>query len=92
MQHPKPYLLFLGDSKSLAECKTATGLRDWCRSDVVGQFGINGCEVDLNVPTLTPAQAVAKGARSFVIGIAAVGGKIPEQWGPAMYMRASLDM
>jgi D-glutamate N-acetyltransferase len=89
MQLAKPYLLFLGESKTLGECKTAAGLRDWCRSDVLGQYAIEGCEVDLGIPRLTPAAAAAAGARSLVIGVAPVGGRIPERWWPAL--RSAID-
>ena len=90
----KPYLLFLGDSQSLTDCKTAAGLRDWCRPDVVGQHAIAGCAVDLGIPWLTPAQAAAAGARSLIIGVAPVGGAIPERWWPALLaaVAAGLDI
>lgn len=80
MQLSKPYLLFLGASQSLTDCKTAAGLRDWCRADVAGQMALPGCTVDLGLPWYTPAAAAAAGARSFVIGVAPVGGGIPQEW------------
>src|SRR5258708_26065675 len=84
MQLAKPYLLFLGAGESITDCKTAAGLRDWCREDVTGQTALPGCKVDLGLPWLEPAAAVAAGARSFVIGVAPVGGAIPEEWWPAL--------
>src|SRR5437879_8590962 len=84
MQLNKPYLLFLGASQSMTDCKTAAGLRDWCRDDVIGQMGLHGCAVDLGLPWYQPAEAVAAGARSFVIGVAPVGGAIPMEWRPAL--------
>jgi uncharacterized NAD-dependent epimerase/dehydratase family protein len=39
-----------------------------------------GGTVDIGLPRLTPAEAVAQGARSMLIGIAPVGGKISPQW------------
>jgi len=84
MQLNKPYLLFLGASQSMTDCKTAAGLRDWCRDDVIGQMGLQGCAVDLGLPWYQPAEAVAAGARSFVIGVAPVGGAIPMEWRPAL--------
>src|SRR5258707_13309043 len=62
MQLNKPYLLFLGASQSMTDCKTAAGLRDWCRDDVIGQMGLQGCAVDLGLPWYQPAEAVAAGA------------------------------
>jgi len=80
MQLKKPYLLFLGASQSLTDCKTAAGLRDWCRADVMGQMRLPDCGVDLGLPSYLPREAFAAGARSFVIGVAPVGGGIPEEW------------
>src|ERR1700675_1571721 len=80
MQLSKPYLLFLGSSQSMTDCKTAAGLCDWCRDDVIGQISLPGCTVDLGVPWYHPAEAFAAGARSFVIGMAPVGGAIPMEW------------
>ncbi len=94
MKLTKPYLLFLGESHSLGECKTAAGLRDWCRSDVVGQFSLPAGTVDLGIARHTPESAYAAGARSMVIGIAPVGGAIPPAWWPALLsaVEAGLDI
>ena len=40
----KPYLLYLGDVPSNADAKTAFGLRDWCRDDVLAEFSKQGFE------------------------------------------------
>jgi uncharacterized NAD-dependent epimerase/dehydratase family protein len=94
VQLNKPYLLFLGDATSFLDAKTAAGLRDWCRGDVVGQHALPACTVDLGIPSLTPAEAAARGARSLVIGIAPVGGAIPPAWWPALFaaLDAGLDL
>jgi uncharacterized NAD-dependent epimerase/dehydratase family protein len=94
MQLSKPYLLFLGSSQSMTDCKTAAGLRDWCRNDVIGQMSLPGCAVDLGLPWYNPAEAFAAGARSFVIGVAPVGGAIPIEWRPALLdaVAAGLDI
>src|SRR5207302_8851083 len=89
MQLNKPYLLFLGASQSMTDCKTAAGLRDWCRDDVIGQMGLPGCAVDLRLPWYRPAEAVAAGARPFVIGVAAGGGAVPLGGQPALLAAAS---
>jgi uncharacterized NAD-dependent epimerase/dehydratase family protein len=89
VQLSKPYLLFLGEVASPGDAKTAAGLRDWCPQDVVGQFALAGCRVDLGIPWYTPEAAAAAGARSLVIGVAPVGGAIPESWWPAL--RASVE-
>ena len=92
MQLSKPYLLFLGASESLTDCKTAAGLRDWCREAVVGQMRLAGGTVDLGLPWYGPAEAYAAGARSFVIGVAPVGGGIPEAWWPALRAAAEAGL
>jgi len=81
----KPYLAFLGEGTSAAQCKTAFGLRDWCRSDVIAQFALPGCSVDLGIPWMSPREAALRGARSLVIGIAPIGGAIPETWWPVLF-------
>jgi uncharacterized NAD-dependent epimerase/dehydratase family protein len=94
VQLSKPYLLFLGASQSLLDCKTAAGLRDWCRADVMGQSRLPGCTVDLGLPWYTAGEGAAAGARSFVIGVAPVGGAIPAEWEPALLeaVAAGLDI
>jgi uncharacterized NAD-dependent epimerase/dehydratase family protein len=92
MQLSKPYLLFLGASQSITDCKTAAGLRDWCREDVVGQMRLSGGTVDLGLPWYGPAEGYAAGARSFVIGVAPVGGGIPEEWWPALRAAAEAGL
>lgn len=76
----KPYLLFLGDAQLKSDAKTAFGLRDWCRSDVVGEWSLPEATVSLDLPRLSPQQAAEQGAGSMVLGIAAVGGVLPEHW------------
>jgi uncharacterized NAD-dependent epimerase/dehydratase family protein len=76
----KPYLLFLGDETRPPYAKTAFGIRDWVPDSCTGQWRLPGSTIDLGLPDLTPEQAVARGARSLVIGVAPVGGAIPERW------------
>jgi uncharacterized NAD-dependent epimerase/dehydratase family protein len=94
MQLSKPYLLFLGDAISFLDCKTAAGLRDWCPADVIGQHALPACTVNLGIPSLTPIEAAARGARSLVIGVAPVGGAIPPAWWPTLFaaLEAGLDL
>ena len=76
----KPYLLFLGDAVDRLEAKTAFGLRDWVREDVTGQWRLTSQAVDLGLDDLNPAEAVARGAQSLVIGVAPAGGDLPDHW------------
>jgi|SRR6478672_11385671 len=91
---PSPYLLFLGDTTEPGYAKTAFGLRDWAADRCIGEFAIAGATVTTGLPRLSPAAAVAKGARSLVIGVANSGGFIAESWIPALNeaLDAGLDI
>ncbi|WP_266183984.1 DUF1611 domain-containing protein [Dyella humicola] len=90
---PQPYLLFLGDTSEPGYAKTAFGLRDWAGDRCVGEWSC-GATVSTGLPTLTPAEAWARGARGLVIGVANAGGFIPDRWMPALIeaLEAGLDL
>lgn len=75
-----PYLLFVGDMKERTYAKTALGLVQWRRNRVVGQLRLAPDAVDLGVPDMDVQAAVRHGAGSLVIGVATVGGVIPDAW------------
>ncbi|MEJ0039555.1 MAG: DUF1611 domain-containing protein [Gammaproteobacteria bacterium] len=81
---PAPYLLFLGSETDDESAKTAFGLRDWARDACVGEIACPDATVTTGLPRLSPAQARTRGARSLVIGIANVGGRIEPQWLPIL--------
>ncbi len=89
-----PYLLFLGDCRDLLEAKTALGLRDWCPERCLGVYGLHEDVVNLGLPRLSPTEAVARGAKSLVIGVANHGGRLPDAWIPALLtaLDAGLDV
>ncbi|MFC3050687.1 N-acetyltransferase DgcN [Kordiimonas pumila] len=89
-----PYLLFLGDTKSILEAKTAAGLAEWRPELCLGQFRLSGSGVDLNLPEMTPIEAVKKGVKSMIVGIAPAGGAIAGQWITAIVeaIEAGLDI
>jgi uncharacterized NAD-dependent epimerase/dehydratase family protein len=91
---PQPYLLFLGDVVERGFAKTALGLRDWAGERCVGEFALPGARVTTGLPRLDPKAAVARGARSMVIGIAHPGGQIPASWVAALLeaLEAGLDL
>jgi uncharacterized NAD-dependent epimerase/dehydratase family protein len=91
---PQPYLLFLGDITEQEYAKTAFGLRDWARDRCVGEYACAGVKVTTGLPFLTPAQALEKGARALVIGVANEGGFIADAWIPALLeaLEAGLDI
>lgn len=78
----KPYLLYLGDAHIPTDAKTACGLRDWCPTDVIGEWSLPTATVSVGVTRMSPAEAARAGAGSMVIGIASVGGKLPDAWLP----------
>ncbi|MEO1657726.1 MAG: DUF1611 domain-containing protein [Pseudomonadota bacterium] len=88
-----PYLVFLGGCESEAFGKTALGIRDWT-SFVIGQQRFSSQVIDLGVPDLTAAEAKAAGAGSFVIGVSAIGGLLPDDWREAILsaIEAGLDV
>lgn len=90
----KPYLLYLGDSHIPTDAKTANGLRDWCRADVIGEWSLPTATVTTGMPRLSPKEAAAHGAGSLVIGIASVGGKLPAAWVPDLLaaIESGLDL
>src|SRR5262245_19860998 len=86
---PKPYLLFLGDTTEPGYAKTAFGLRDWARDLCIGEFALPAATVTTGLPKLSPREALAKGARSLVIGVANTGGVLKAEWIPSLV--AALD-
>lgn len=89
-----PYLLFVGDECHESNAKTAFGVRQWRPEACTGQWNLPGGTVDIGLPRLTPVEAVARGARSLLIGVAPVGGQIAPQWIPALCaaIEAGLDI
>jgi len=75
-----PFVVFLGDINDEIYGKTGFGVVQWRREDCVGQVRLPGCKVDTGVPDRDVAGARIAGARSFIIGSAAVGGRIPAAW------------
>ncbi len=94
LQVAKPYLLFLGDASEPSSAKTAFGLRDWAPDSCIGEFALPHCLITTGLPRMTPAQARAAGARSLVIGIAPIGGRLDPSWVPALViaLEAGLDL
>jgi uncharacterized NAD-dependent epimerase/dehydratase family protein len=80
MQIATPYLMFLGDVPDRLAAKTAFGIADWRPEWCVGQLRMPGCAADLGIPDLTLEEAVAKGCRTMVIGVANAGGVLPAHW------------
>lgn len=88
----KPYLIFLGDITDPSSAKTGYGLRDWCPDDVLGQFRLPGCEVDLGLADMDFRSAARAGARSVIIGIAPDGGQLTPKWASALADAAAVGL
>jgi uncharacterized NAD-dependent epimerase/dehydratase family protein len=77
---PTPYLLFVGDEPSASHAKTARGLAHWRPDLCIAQNRVGGKGADLGLRDLSPSAAASEGARTMVIGVANIGGFIPETW------------
>ena len=80
MRLKAPYLIFFGEEKDLAYAKTGLGIVHWRPELVAGQLRIPGSQVDMGVPDMTVDEAVSQGVRSLIIGVAPIGGIIPDNW------------
>jgi uncharacterized NAD-dependent epimerase/dehydratase family protein len=90
----KPYLLFVGDQDKSAYTKTAEGVRAWAPQDCAAQWRLSPAGIDLGLPDMRPAEAYKAGARSLLLGIAPIGGQLPEAWVPCLLeaLEAGLDI
>lgn len=89
-----PYLILIGDLVDPTDAKTGLGIVDWRPDLVAGQLRFAGCEVDMGVPDMTVAEAVAAGAKSLLIGVAPIGGVVPDSWWASIEeaARAGMDI
>ncbi len=89
-----PYLLFLGDAPDALAAKVAQGIKDWRPELAVGQLRLQGCNADMGLEELTVAEAVDRGAKTMVIGVANRGGLISDSWMAALKaaLNAGLDL
>jgi uncharacterized NAD-dependent epimerase/dehydratase family protein len=80
MQIEKPYLLFIGDVEDQLAAKTAAGIVDWRREWCVGQLRLPGCKAHLGLDDVTIDEALARGAKTMVVGVVNPGGVLPDHW------------
>ena len=80
MNIPTPYHVFLGDPRDFKQAKVAHGVVEWRPELCVGQYSLPSCEVDLNLPVMTPKQAVKAGAKTFLIGISPFTTSLPDSY------------
>lgn len=89
-----PYLLFIGDVQSDDFAKTGFGIAHWRPERCAGQMRLPGCPVDIGLPEMDIAAAKAAGVRTAIIGVASVGGHIPDAWIPQLLglVEAGIDL
>jgi len=94
VQLKAPYLILIGSLGDSTYAKTGFGLVQWCPDLVAGQLRFTGCKIDLGVPDMTITEAVKAGAKSLVIGVAPIGGVVPDSWWDSIEeaARAGLDI
>ncbi len=84
-----PYLLYLGDCPDMHHAKTGAGIAYWRPERCVGQMRLPNCPVDLNLPEMDVQAALDAGVRTVVVGVAPMGGQIPQHWIPQLKELAS---
>ena len=88
----KPYLILIGDEVDASNAKTGIGIAHWRPDDVAGQLRFTNDAVDLGVPDLNIDDAVEKGVASLVIGVAPIGGTVPDEWWDVMRQAAAAGL
>jgi uncharacterized NAD-dependent epimerase/dehydratase family protein len=89
-----PYLILIGEEDDATYAKTGLGILQWRPERVAGQLRFPGCTIDMGVPDMTIQEAKRAGVGSLVIGVAPIGGTVPESWWAVMgeAARAGLDV
>ena len=89
-----PYLILIGDITDPTYAKTGLGIIHWRPDLVAGQLRFPGCEADLGVPDMSIQEALQTGVKSLVIGVAPIGGVVPESWWASIEeaARAGMDI
>ncbi|NRA19510.1 MAG: DUF1611 domain-containing protein [Oceanospirillaceae bacterium] len=75
-----PYLIFLGDAEDFLMAKVAKGIAHWRPQKCLGQMRLSGAKADLGITEMSIAEAAAKGAKTFILGLAPIGGTLPHAW------------
>ena len=94
VQLKPPYLILIGDLTDSTYAKTGFGLVQWRPDLVAGQLRFAGYSIDLGVPDMTIIEAAKAGVKSLVIGVAPIGGIVPDRWWDSIEeaARAGLDI
>lgn len=92
MDIARPYLLFLGDAHDDLAAKTASGIKDWRPDWCLGQLRLEGCKTTLGLPDVSLEEAIAKGAKTLIIGVANRGGVIGPNWAKTLLRAVELGL
>jgi len=71
---PAPYLLYIGNQTDELSVKTSRGLAQWRPELCMGQYRASVSSISLGLPDMSFQEAVRRGARTLVLGIANAGG------------------
>ena len=82
MSIKSPYLLFIGDVPDALAAKTAQGVVDWRPERCIGQMRMEGCGANLGIQDMSIEEALAAGAKTFVVGAVNAGGVLKDSWIP----------
>ena len=84
----------MGDVPDDHHAKTGHGIAYWRPEKCVGQMRLPGCPVDMGIPELDVAAAVAAGVGTAIIGVASTGGILLDAWIPSLaaLARAGIDI
>jgi uncharacterized NAD-dependent epimerase/dehydratase family protein len=87
-----PYLIYLGDCPGMLHAKTGAGIAHWRPERCAGQMRLPDCPVDLGLPEMTWQDAKKAGIKTVVVGVAPMGGQIPEHWIPQLVELAAAGL
>jgi len=79
-----PYLIYLGDCPDRHHAKTGAGIAHWRPERCAGQMRLPACPIDLGLPEMNLQQAKEAGIKTVIVGVAPMGGRIPEHWIPQL--------
>lgn len=87
-----PYLIYLGDCPDRHHAKTGAGIAHWRPERCAGQMRSSDCPISLGLPDMTVQEAKDAGIKTAVVGVAPMGGQIPEHWVPQLVELAAAGL
>jgi len=87
-----PYLIYLGDAPDKHHTKTGAGIAYWRPERCTGQMRMPACPVDLGLPEMTEQEAIDAGIKTVIVGVAPMGGQIPDHWVPQLARLAAAGL